>query len=119
MQESRDKKQDIGKMITRILADYTEKHPHRVFYSPFGGHFPFPHFSTDNRQQTTATNFPYLVQPMKRREFISNLSCLGALSVVAPGGLFYSQRAFSENYPKMKNSIQLIRNATLVIHYAG
>ncbi|QCY69390.1 MBL fold metallo-hydrolase [Antarcticibacterium flavum] len=56
---------------------------------------------------------------MKRSKFISNLSCLGALSVVTPGGLLYSQTAFSETYSFMKNSIQLIRNATLVIHYAG
>lgn len=56
---------------------------------------------------------------MKRSKFISNISCLGALSVVAPQNLFYPEMTFAGNDEIRENSIRLIRNATLNIQYAG
>lgn len=47
------------------------------------------------------------------------MSTLGVLSVATPTGLFFTSPAASGNSGQTENSIQLIRNATLVINYAG
>jgi len=60
----------------------------------------------------------YIVQEMKRSRFISNLSCLGILSVATPNALF-SKTAASLGTNSANCSIRLIRNATLIIQYAG
>lgn len=58
----------------------------------------------------------YIVREMKRSKFISNLSSFGLLSVATPNALF-SKTAVSLNTAKC--SIRLIRNATLILQYAG
>ncbi len=47
------------------------------------------------------------------------MSCVGALCVVFPTDLLKPVEASSGNQNSMKNSIRLIRNATLVFKYAG
>jgi L-ascorbate metabolism protein UlaG (beta-lactamase superfamily) len=56
---------------------------------------------------------------MKRSRFISNMSCFGAWTVVAPTNLFFPLNNTRDIEIKDKDSIRLIRNATLVIQYAG
>lgn len=56
---------------------------------------------------------------MKRGKFISKISSLGAIAVVAPMDLLYATASSSANTKPGKNSIRLIRNATLRIQYAG
>lgn len=56
---------------------------------------------------------------MKRRKFISNLSSLGIISVATPPGLFFAQPSTYGNSKVAENSVRLIRNATLVLEYAG
>lgn len=53
---------------------------------------------------------------MKRSKFISNLSCLGILSAATPNVLFSKTAA---SLGTAKCSIRLIRNATLILQYAG
>lgn len=55
---------------------------------------------------------------MKRSKFISSLSCLGALSVATPNAFFSTTTAsFGANNENC--SIRLIRNATVILQYAG
>ena len=56
---------------------------------------------------------------MKRGKFIFKISSLGALSVLAPMDLLYATATSSANNYSKKNSLRLIRNATLRIQYAG
>ncbi len=55
---------------------------------------------------------------MKRAKFITNISCLGALSMASPNPVFFTSFASAKS-KSFSNSIRLIRNATLILNYAG
>lgn len=58
---------------------------------------------------------------MKRKQFLLNLATLGALPVIGTANSFanISSGKRTNSMEQQQNSIQLIRNATLVIQYAG